>query len=105
MVEAETRSRKRGSPVVDDEQANDQRYQELDEIANSNRCGIETDRHGRKIPIRHHSNELDEANKGEQRHPRRRERIAVLGCEIGEVIGELVKPVDPGGASLRQKDR
>jgi hypothetical protein len=41
-----------------------------------------------------HADKFYEADKGQERHANGRERITVLGRQVGQIVGELIEPID-----------
>ena len=102
MIESKTRAWERRHPVIDDEQANNELHQELHEITDPNRLCAQADRHGRDVPVGDHADKLYKADEGQERHANRRKRVTVLCCKVGQVVGELIQPID-AGTGLQKK--
>ena len=96
MVDAEARAGERIHPIVSEQAADDEPEQEVRQIAGTNGMRMEAQRHPRCVPVDDHADEREESDAAQFGQPKLRERAAVLRGEIGQIVGELVQPIDAG---------
>ena len=96
MIDAEARARKRIDPIVFEQAADDEPEQEVDQIARVNGCGMKPERHAGGVPVHDHADEREERDAAQFRESKLRERAAVLRRQIGQIVGELIEPIDAG---------
>jgi NTP pyrophosphatase (non-canonical NTP hydrolase) len=57
---------------------------------------VETQRHPRRIPVDDHADEREERDAAQFRQSKLRQRPTILRREVGQIVGELVEPIDTG---------
>src|SRR5271155_601384 len=57
---------------------------------------VQPERHGRGLPIHNHADQSKERDRTQFRHSKLSERAAVLRRQIGQIVRELVQPIDAG---------
>ena len=96
MVDAEARAGKRIHPVVLKQAADDEPQQKVDQIARTNGLRMEAERHAGGVPVDDHADEREESDAAQLRQSKLRQRAAVLRRQIGQIVGELIEPIDAG---------
>ena len=57
---------------------------------------MEPEGHAGGAPVDRHADQSEESDTAQLREPELRQRTAVLGGEIRQIVGELIQPIDAG---------
>jgi hypothetical protein len=96
VVDSEAGAGKWVHPIVFEQATDDELQQELREIARSNLMIVEPESHTGGIPVDDHADGSEEGNAAQFGHPKLSESPTILCREIGQIVGELIQPIDAG---------
>src|SRR6185437_14418286 len=94
MIDTEARAGEWIYPIVLKQTADNKPQEEIDQIARVDRLGVKAKGHAGGIPVDDQTDKSKERDAGQLGKSKLRERTTVLRSEVGQVVGELVQPID-----------
>ena len=95
MIDAEARAREGVHPVIQQQRADDEAHEEVHKIAGTDGFVMQPEGHGARVPVHHHADQNEQRDAAQLDKPELREGATILGGQIGEVVRELIQPIDP----------
>ena len=94
MIDTEARAGEWIHPIVFKQAADDEPQEKIDQIARVDRLGVKAKGHAGGIPVDDKADKGKERDAGQLRQSKLSERPAVLRGQVGEIVGELIQPID-----------